>query len=32
MTDQSTMPKMLARLGELGLTNFSPYLMNRIMA
>ena len=31
MTDQSTMPKMLARLGELGLTNFAPYLMNRIM-
>ena len=31
MTDQSALPKVLVRLGELGLTNFAPYLMNRIM-
>jgi DNA-binding MarR family transcriptional regulator len=34
MTDQSPPeqpPATLARLGEIGLTNFAPYLMNRIM-
>jgi DNA-binding MarR family transcriptional regulator len=34
MTDQSPPeqpPETLPRLGEIGLTNFAPYLMNRIM-
>jgi len=34
MTDQSPpemLPDNLDRLGEIGLTNFAPYLMNRIM-
>ena len=31
MTDQPPAKKALPRLGELGLTNFAPYLMNRIM-
>jgi DNA-binding MarR family transcriptional regulator len=30
MTDQRRIPD-LPRLGEIGLTNFAPYLMNRIM-
>ncbi len=30
MTDQRRIPE-TARLGEIGLTNFAPYLMNRIM-
>jgi DNA-binding MarR family transcriptional regulator len=31
MTDHPPAKKALPRLGELGLTNFAPYLMNRIM-
>lgn len=31
MTDQTPPKKILPRLGELGLINFAPYLMNRIM-
>lgn len=34
MTDQSPperLPQNLPRLGEIGLTNYAPYLMNRIM-
>ena len=32
MTDQSPQkPAILPRLGEIGLTNYAPYLMNRIM-
>ncbi len=30
MNDESPPPK-IPRLGEIGLTNFAPYLMNRIM-
>ena len=30
MNDETPMPK-IPRLGEIGLTNFAPYLMNRIM-
>ena len=30
MTDQ-TPPKPASRLGEIGLSNYAPYLMNRIM-